>query len=249
MMDINLDLSAKVALVTGASRGIGRYLATAMARRGATVVVTARRLDSSPGQGGTLRGTAEAIEREGGRAFAIPASISDPAGAKALIEQAVEAAGRLDILVNNAATYPEVRIEDMDVEEWQEAVDINLNAIFYLTHYALPIMAAQGGGRIVNVSSEMAVYRRPTRVAYHGDKGGSRCLLAGAVGGDACAERGGERLDTGVRPHGHERLTRHRWGRDGGGVFHVDALAQEPMALTGRVLRKPEFGKTWGPGV
>ena len=116
-MDIIPDLSDKVVLVTGASRGIGRYLATAMARQGATVVVTARRLDSSPGQGGTLRGAAEAIEGEGGRVFAIPASISDPAGAKTLIEQAVEATGRLDILVNNAATYPEVRIEDMDVEE------------------------------------------------------------------------------------------------------------------------------------
>ena len=247
-MDINLDLSGKVALVTGASRGIGRYLATAMARRGATVVVTARRLDSSPGQGGTLRGTAEVIEGEGGRAFAIPASISDPAGAKALIEQAVEAAGRLDILVNNAATYPEVRIEDMDVEEWQEAVDINLNAIFYLTHYALPIMAAQGGGRIVNVSSEMAVYRRPTRVAYTATK-----AAVDAFSLALSEETRAQNVEVNVWTPGFVRTdmsgSRATDGVETVGESFLWILAQESMALTGQVLRKPEFGKTWGPGV
>ena len=101
------DLTGKVALVTGGSRGIGRQLALAMARHGATVVVTARNLDSSPGQGGTLRGTAEAIEAEGGTAFAIPATIIDPADAASLVEQAVERAGRLDILLNNAGVFPD----------------------------------------------------------------------------------------------------------------------------------------------
>ena len=225
-MDVILDLSGKVALVTGASRGIGRYLATAMARQGATLVVTARRLDSVAGSGrhASWDGGGDRGERAD-RAFAIPASISDPAGAKALIEQAVEAAGRLDILVNNAATYPEVRIEDMDVEEWQEAVDINLNAIFYLTHYALPIMAAQGGGRIVNVSSEMAVYRRPTRVAYTATKAAVDAFSL-ALSEETRAQNVEVNVWTpGFVPHGHERLARHRWSRDGGGIVPVDALA------------------------
>ena len=205
-----------------------------MARQGATVVVTARRLDSSPGQGGTLRGAAEAIEGEGGRAFAIPASISDPAGAKALIEQAVEAAGRLDILVNNAATYPEVRIEDMDVEEWQEAVDINLNAIFYLTHYALPIMAEQGGGRIVNVSSEMAVYRRPTRVAYTATK-----AAVDAFSLALSEETRAQNVEVNVWTPGFVRTdmsgSRATDGVETVGESFLWMLAQEPMALTGQV--------------
>ena len=77
------DLTGQVALVTGGSRGIGRQLALAMARHGATVVVTARNLDSSPGSGHTLRGTAETIEAAGGTAHAIPATITDSADARA----------------------------------------------------------------------------------------------------------------------------------------------------------------------
>ena len=86
------DLTGKVALVTGGSRGIGRQLALAMARHGATVVITARNLDSSPGSGHTLRGTAETIEAEGGTAHAIPATITDSADAARLVDETVERA-------------------------------------------------------------------------------------------------------------------------------------------------------------
>ena len=239
------DLSGKAVLITGASRGIGRCLAVAMARCGATVAVTARSMDSSPGEGGTLRGTAEAVEAAGGKAIAIPAAITDPAQAAALIEEAAARAGRLDVLVNNAGVYPDARIAEMPVEEWRDAMDVNLNAPFYLARAAIPLMERQGGGRIVNVSSEMALRRRPGRVAYSASK------AALDVFSLALAEEvRGRRVEVNVWTPGYVRTDMSGPGATEG-VETVEPsflwmLAQPPMALTGRILRKIEFGETWG---
>lgn len=245
------DLSGKAVLITGASRGIGRCLAVAMARCGAMVAVTARSMDSSPGEGGTLRGTAEAIEEAGGeeaggKAIAIPASITDPAQAAALVEEAAARAGRLDVLVNNAGVYPDARIAEMPVEEWRDAMDVNLNAPFYLARAAIPVMERQGGGRIVNVSSEMALRRRPGRVAYSASK------AALDVFSLALAEEvRGQRIEVNVWTPGYVRTDMSGPGATEG-VETVEPsflwmLAQPPMALTGQILRKVEFGETWGP--
>ena len=240
------DLRGKAVLITGASRGIGRCLAVAMARCGATVTVTARSMDSSPGEGGTLRGTAEAVEDAGGKAIAIPAAITDPAQAAALVEEAAARAGRLDILVNNAGVYPDARIAEMPVEEWRDAMDVNLNAPFYLARAAIPVMERQGGGRIVNVSSEMALRRRPGRVAYSASK------AALDVFSLALAEEvRGRRVEVNVWTPGYVRTDMSGPGATEG-VETVEPsflwmLAQPPMVLTGRILRKIEFGETWGP--
>ena len=241
------DLNGKAVLITGASRGIGRHLAVAMARCGATVAVTARSLDASPGEGGTLRGTAEAVEAAGGEAIAIPAAITEPAQAASLVEEAAARAGRLDILVNNAGVYPDARIAEMSVEEWQATMDVNLNAPFHLTRAALPVMERQGGGRIVNVSSEMALRRRPGRVAYSATK------AALDVFSLALAEEvRGQNIEVNVWTPGYVR-TDMSGPRATESVATVEPsflwmLAQPPMALTGRILRKIEFGQTWGPG-
>ena len=239
------DLSGKAVLITGASRGIGRHLAIAMARRGATVAVTARSLDASPGEGGTLRGTAEAIEAAGGEAIAIPCAITDPEQSAALVEEAASRAGRLDILVNNAGVYPDARIAEMPVEEWRATMDVNLNAAFYLARAALPVMERQGGGRIVNVSSEMALRRRPGRVTYSASK------AALDVFSLALAEEAREQnIEVNVWTPGYVRTDMSGPGATDG-VETVEPsflwmLAQPPMALTGRILRKIEFGETWG---
>ena len=243
------DLTGQVALVTGGSRGIGRQLAIAMARHGATVVVTARNLDASPGRGGhTLRGTAKAIEAAGGTALAIPAVITDPADAARLIEQTVERAGRLDILVNNAGVFPQFPIAEMPIPEWRENLDVNLNAVFYLTREVLPVMARQGGGRIINVSSDLAVKWNPGRVAYSASN-----AALDAFSQALAEETRDQRIEVIAWTPGHV-LTDMSWPRATEGVETVEPsflwmLAQPPMSLTGYVLRKNEFGVSWGAGV
>ncbi|MCY4583435.1 MAG: SDR family NAD(P)-dependent oxidoreductase [Chloroflexi bacterium] len=242
------DLTGQVALVTGGSRGIGRQLALAMARHGATVVVTARSLDSSPGSGGTLRGTAEAIEAEGGTAIAIPATITDPADAVRLVDETVERAGRLDVLLNNAGVFPHAPIAGMSDEDWHDNLNVNLNAVFYVTRAALPVMARQGGGRIYNVSSDLAIRFAVARVAYSAAKG-ALDVFSQALALEV-REQGIEVVSW---TPGHV-LTDMSWPRAKESVETVEPsflwmLAQPPMALTGLVLRKNEFGITWGEGV
>ena len=243
------DLTGKVALVTGGSRGIGRQLALAMARHGATVVVTARNLDSSPGRGGhTLRGTAEAIASAGGTAHAIPATITDSADAARLVDETVERAGRLDVLVNNAGVYPEALIAGMSDEDWHDNMDVNMNAVFYVTRAALPVMARQGGGRIYNVSSDLAIRFAAGRVAYSAAKG------ALDVFSQALAlEVREQNIEIVSWTPGHV-LTDMSWPRAKESVETVEPsflwmLAQPPMELTGLILRKNDFGITWGEGV
>lgn len=242
------DLGGKIALVTGGSRGIGRQLAIAMARCGATVVVTARNLDSSPGQGGTLRSTVDAIEAEGGEGIAIPATITDPVGAESLVNQARERAGPIDILVNNAAVYPRSLVIETPIDEWEEAVAVNFNAVFYLTRLVLPLMMERQTGRIVSVSTELVLRHRARDAAYAATKSAvdvfSACLAA------EVQEYG---IEVNTWTPGYVRT-------DMGGSKARDSvetveesfmwmLAQQPMALTGRILRKPDFGQTWGPGI
>lgn len=243
------DLTGQVALVTGGSRGIGRQLALAMARHGATVVVTARNLDSSPGRDGhTLRGTAEAIEAAGGTAITIPAIITDPAEAASLVKQTVERTGRLDVLLNNAGVFPHAPIAEMSGEDWHDNMDVNMNAVFYVTRAALPVMARQGGGRIINVSSDLAIRFAVGRVAY------SAAKAALDVFSQALAkEVGDQNIEVISWTPGHV-LTDMSWPRAKESVETVEPsvlwmLAQPPMALTGLVLRKNDFGKTWGEGV
>ena len=240
------DLTGQVALVTGGSRGIGRQLALAMARHGATVVVTARNLDSSPGPSGhTLRGAAEAIEAEGGTAYAIPATITDSADAARLVDETVERAGRLDVLLNNAGVFPQARIAEMSDEDWHDNMDVNMNAVFYVTRAALPVMARQGGGRIYNVSTDLAIRFAATRVAYSAAKG-ALDVFSQAL---ALEERG-RNIEVVSWTPGHVRTDmagpNARDSLESVEPSFLWMLAQPPMSLTGLVLRKNEFGRTWG---
>lgn len=149
-------LDGRIALVTGASRGIGRAIAQRFAAAGATVVVTARSLDTAKAEPGTLRETVDLIERAGGRAFALAADLEDAGEREALVGRAAALAGGLDILVNNAGYAEYATIAEMSDATWDRTMDHYLRAPFVLSRAAIPRMKARGAGWIVNVGSVTA---------------------------------------------------------------------------------------------
>jgi len=143
----DFDLTGRVALVTGASRGIGRSIALALARHGAAVVVASRRL---PG----CEAVAAEIRAAGGKASAHACHIGEPAQITALLAEIDARHGRIDILVNNAATNPYYGPSiDMELAAWQKTVDVNIRGYFWTSVEAARRMLAQGKGAIVNVAS------------------------------------------------------------------------------------------------
>jgi NADP-dependent 3-hydroxy acid dehydrogenase YdfG len=146
-------VAGKVALVVGASSGIGEATAVALAVAGAAVALSARRADR-------LRELARRIEVTGGKALALPGDVTDEAVAKSVVARTLERFGRLDILVNSAGVIQAGGgVEHADLAEWRRVLDINLLASLYTCHAAIGPMRAQGGGDIINVSSTAG--RRP----------------------------------------------------------------------------------------
>ena len=145
-------LDGTVALVTGASSGIGHATARALANNGAAVALVARRKDR-------LDALAAAIEKDGGKALAIEADITDKAQAQGAVEKTVSELGRLDTVVNNAGVMLLGPAESAPVEEWERMVALNVNGLLYVSHAALPhlLKAAEDGPRevadLVNISS------------------------------------------------------------------------------------------------
>jgi NADP-dependent 3-hydroxy acid dehydrogenase YdfG len=140
------ELDGKVAAITGASSGIGEATAVALAGAGASVALGARRKDR-------LDELAERLSSDGGRALAIEADIGDQAQAESFLSRTTEELGGLDILVNNAGLMLLGPVEGADQDEWRRMVEVNVLALLYCTHAALPLMRERGGGHIVNVSS------------------------------------------------------------------------------------------------
>jgi NAD(P)-dependent dehydrogenase (short-subunit alcohol dehydrogenase family) len=149
-------LDGRIALVTGGSRGIGRAIAQRFAAAGATVVVTARSLDSARSEPGTLRETVASIEKAGGRAYALAADLERAEDRAALVSRAAALAGGLDILVNNAGYAEYATIAEMSDATFDRTLDHYLRAPFVLARAAIPLMKARGAGWIVNVGSVTA---------------------------------------------------------------------------------------------
>jgi 3-oxoacyl-[acyl-carrier protein] reductase len=142
-IDSERDFSGRVAIVTGAARGLGRATAARLLERGAAVAVHVR--DEA---------RAAALVRElGDGAFAVAGDLAAPGGAADIAGRTLERYGRVDVLVNNAALARSTRFPDLSAEEWRLALEVNMTAPFLLIQALLPAMRAQGYGRIVNVSS------------------------------------------------------------------------------------------------
>ncbi len=144
-----MNLTGAVAVVTGASRGIGNAIAEELGRGGAKVVV------NYSGSQEPAEELAEKINQTGGggEAVAIQADVGDPNDAQRLIDQTIEQFGRIDILVNNAGINVDKTMDKLEVEDWQKVIELDLNGCFYTVHAALPHMTEQENGSIVNMSS------------------------------------------------------------------------------------------------
>jgi clavulanate-9-aldehyde reducatase len=153
-------LDGQVAVVTGASSGIGEATAVALARAGAAVALGARREDR-------IAALADRIRGEGGNAVAVAADVSDEAQARALVEGAREQLGGLDILVNNAGVMLLGPVEGADVGDWRRMVDVNVLGLLYCTHAALGSMREGGGGHVINISSVAGRHARAGAAVYN----------------------------------------------------------------------------------
>jgi citronellol/citronellal dehydrogenase len=161
-----MELRGKVALVTGASRGVGAATAAALAEAGAAVAIAARSTDAAPQRTpGTLDRTLARIAAAGGRGLAVPTNLANEDDVVRMVERTVAHFGRLDILVNNAAiTF----VGDLDVpmKRYDLMMTVNLRAPFVAVREAVPHMRRQGGGAIINLSSAAALHPYAGLMAY-----------------------------------------------------------------------------------
>ncbi|MCA0457185.1 MAG: glucose 1-dehydrogenase [Chloroflexi bacterium] len=143
----DFSLHGKVAVVTGASRGIGEAVARTYAQAGAKVVLVSRKLDG-------VTSVADSIRQQGGVALPVAAHMGDPAAVAALVEQAAAAYGGIDIVVNNAGTNPHFGpLLTADEGVWEKTLDVNLHGTFRLIRAAVPSMIGRGGGKVINIAS------------------------------------------------------------------------------------------------
>ncbi len=159
------QLTGKVAVVTGASRGIGKAIALALAEAGADVVVAARDAKA-------LDALSQKISSLGVKVAAVPTDVTQESQIINLFEQAVAKLGRVDVLVNNAGVFGGSPIESMTTDAWDKVIATDLRAPFICTREAFKIMKKQGGGRIINVASISAFRVRPNNAPYSAAKSG-----------------------------------------------------------------------------
>jgi 3-oxoacyl-[acyl-carrier protein] reductase len=176
-----MQLEGKKALITGGSRGIGRAIAQAFAREGASVAINFAHNSEA------ARGTLETLEGSGH--WAVKANLADPEAVGQLAQQIQQEWGALDILVNNAGVFLPHPVQESSYADWQEAwtktLGVNLLGPANLIHQLVPGMIQQGGGRIINISSRGAFRGEPTHPAYGASKAGLNAMgqsLAQALG-------------------------------------------------------------------
>src|SRR5262245_1372173 len=159
-------LEGRVAIITGASKGIGRALGLRFAREGASVVCAARSADA-------VKDTAAQATKAGGRAIAVVCDASIEEDVRRLVSAALEAFGKLDTLINNAGDGgPTKPVQDYTMEDWRYTIDSCLTSSYLCTRFAVPEMINAGGGAIVNISSGAGRRGLPYRIGYCSAKGG-----------------------------------------------------------------------------
>ncbi len=163
------DLKDRVAIVTGAGRGLGKQMALALAKAGAHIVAAARTQDQ-------IEATAREVQALGRRATAVSTDIRDPASVEGLIQRCIDEFGRLDVMLSNAgigdALAQGKQLWDVSEQAWHDTLDVNLSGTFYCARAAARHMAEHGGGVIINVASGTALRGYPGNFAYGAAKAG-----------------------------------------------------------------------------
>lgn len=170
----NKELKEKVAIVTGASRGIGKAIATALADAGATVMVAARTLEESGPLKGTIIQTVNEIKQRGGQAIPIQANVGDDDSIENMMQKTLDEMGHIDILVNNAGTNIPRYLKDLKMKHWDLITRVALRSVVACSKAVLPSMMEQRYGHIINISSvaAIAVNDPMTGLAYDVSKAG-----------------------------------------------------------------------------
>ena len=162
-------LSGKVALITGGGTGIGRAIALAFAREGASVALAGRRLEK-------LREVTKEVEKGGGKALALECDVTRARDAERAVKGTAERFGRLNVLVNNAGMLHVSTVEGISEEEWDRVMSVNVKGPFLMSRAALKEFRKAGGGAIVNIGSILGLVAMKDRAAYSASKGGVTML-------------------------------------------------------------------------
>lgn len=157
------NIEGKVVVITGASSGLGEATARLLSAQGASVVLGARRVDR-------IQSLADELTNNGGKALAIQTDVTDADQVKRLVDGAVQAYGRVDVMINNAGLMPHSPLERTKIDDWNRTIDVNIKGVLYGIAAALPHMKQQKAGQIINVSSVAGHKVRPGSAVYAATK-------------------------------------------------------------------------------
>lgn len=166
------NIATKVIVITGASSGLGEATARRLSAEGATVVLGARRADR-------IQSLAAELTRNGGKALAMTTDVVHRDQMKKLVDAAVEAYGRIDVMINNAGLMPQALLERLQIDEWDRMIDVNIKGVLYGIAAALPHMQRQKSGHFINVSSVAGHRVGPGFAVYAATKYAVRALSEG----------------------------------------------------------------------
>lgn len=250
-----LQMDGMVAIVTGASRGLGKAIAMEFGREGATMVVCAR-YQSPTGLVGTASETAMAINAHGGSALPVPCDVTDEAQVEELVARVTETYGRIDVLVNNAGVMePKALLWEIEPHAWDQMMAVNLRAPYLTCRAVVPVMLRQRHGNIINIGSPAGSTSRIEGGAYCSSKAALHTLTL-------CLAKELKEHNIAVNvfdpgPLRSEGSAAIPWAWDD---WHlrvepqmvapccVYLALQDGNSLTDQVLHYSDFGVTWGPG-